>query len=60
MGAAFISVDQNKYVGIGIHGKEIKNYTGPTYGCIRMTNEHLLIIFDGIQKGTTKINLSAT
>lgn len=58
MGAGFISVDQSPYVGIGIHGKAYSDYTGGTYGCIRMKNSDILAIFDGIQPGITEIEIS--
>lgn len=59
LGAAFISVDQGPYVGIGIHGKAQKDSVASTYGCIRMKNSDLLAIFNGIDPGVSSLVITA-
>lgn len=58
LGAAFISIDQANYVGIGIHGHHSGGLNN-TAGCIRMTNADLMIIFDGIVPGESTITITA-
>jgi len=57
LGPAFISVEQDEYYGIGIHGARVGNRLSSTAGCVRVRNEDLIVFMKNFSAGVSKIEI---